>query len=104
MHYKIRHFMSTVTTAATRERLTTLDIKTPKVMLMAERSNTGYVYVGDNQVSATSYGVDLAATDSVVFTAQDLGMASGDILLSEIWLDVSVSTDGVGVTYYERIE
>lgn len=104
MKAKIRHFMKAVTAAGTRERLTSSEMDAPAVMIQAESTNTGKIYVGDNQVSSTSYGADLAASDSVTFRAEDLGMANVKISLDDIWLDTSVSTDGVSVIYLERIE
>ena len=100
---KIRHFMSAVTTAGTRERLTTSNLKVASAMIKAEASNTGIVYIGDDQVSATDYGVDLSAGDTIELTSDDLGWADAKILLNNVWLDVSVSTDGVSVTYFERV-
>jgi hypothetical protein len=104
MHLIPHCFLSTVTTAATRERLTESDIKVPAVLLQAEKSNTGAVYIGDNQVSSTNYGVNLAAGDSVTISSKDFGLAAANISLKDIWLDVGVSTDGVSVLYMERFE
>ena len=104
MHLVPKHFMKTAT-AGTEVRLTTADIKTPAVLIQAERSNTGYVYLGQGPtMSSSSYGIDLAAADSVSITAKDFGMAGANISLKEIWMDVSVSTDGVSVFYLERAE
>ena len=99
---KLRHLTKAVTTAGTREQLTTASLKVPAVMIQAEVSNTGQVYAGDNQVSATDCGVELDSGDSITISAAELGWAEGKIDLSTIWLDVSVSTDGVWCTYLER--
>ena len=69
--------------------------------ISAERSNTGFIYVGDGQVSSTYYGIDLDAADSITFTAVDLGIP-GFISLSDIWIDCSVSGDGVSVMFLRR--
>ena len=70
--------------------------------MQAEVSNTGQIYVGDNQVSSTSCGIELDSGDSITLNAASLGWAEGKIDLSAIWLDCSVSTDGVWCTYLER--
>lgn len=101
MYFKIHHFI--VTNAAAATRLTTVDIKAASVLIQAERSNTGVVYGGDDQVSATDYGFDLASGDSITFSAQELGLASGYISLKDIWHISSVSGDGVSVTYLEIV-
>jgi hypothetical protein len=102
MYLKIRHLTKTVTTAGTRERLTTSDLKVPAVLIQAEVSNTGQVYVGDNQVSSSSCGIELDSGDSITLSAASMGWANGQISLKDIWLDVEVSTDGVWCTYLER--
>ena len=72
-------------------------------MLQAEVSNTGQVYVGDDQVSSTSCGVELDSGDSITLDAAQLGFAEGKIRLKDIWLDVGTSTDGVWCMYLERV-
>ena len=104
MHLKPYAFLSTVAAAATSEQLTTSNIRVPAVVITAERSNTGYVYVGDKEVSSTRYGVDLSAGDSIRMSAVDYGWANAELSLKDVWLDVSVSGDGVSVMYLKREE
>lgn len=92
-----------MTTAGTRERLTQADIKSPSVVIQAEVSNTGQIYVGDDQVAAAKTGIELDSGDAVTLTAPSMGSALSMVSLRDIWLDSSVSTDGVWVTYLERI-
>ena len=96
---KPRGFLKTVTAAGTQEQLSTSNIKVLAVTISAERSNTGFIYVGDSTVSSTNYGVDLDAADSVTFTAPDMGIKHGNISLEDIWIDCSVSGDGVAAMY-----
>jgi len=104
MNIKPLCFLSTVGTATTQERLTPLDLTVGAVLITAERSNTGYVYIGDENVSSTHYGADLSAGDSIRMTAIDFGYEAGtQISLTDIWLDVSVSGDGVSVMYMEEV-
>ena len=100
--FKVRHFNKTVTAAGTRERLTDLNINVPSIMFQAEVDNGGQVYIGDNQVSSTSTGVELDAGDSFVLSAVELGWASGEVSLRDIWIDVGTSSDGVWCLYLER--
>lgn len=108
MKYKPRVFVVDATTAGTRKQLTTADIQTPWVCLQPLDGNSGSIFVGDNQVSAT-LGIELKETD---FTGTDL-LANGLILsppppatisLSDIWIDTDNSGDDVMVMYLERIE
>lgn len=103
MKLRLRGFLSTVGSAATRERLTEDDINAPAVTFTAERSNTGYVYISDREVSSSDYAFDLGAGDSVTIAVSDLGYSpGGKIALRDIWLDVSVGGDGVSVAYLEE--
>jgi hypothetical protein len=103
-YLKISHFKRFVTTAATRVPLTTANLKVPSVTIQAEVSNTGQVYVGDSSVSATNCGIELDSGDSITIDAASLGSTDALISLSDIWLDVSVSTDGVWCMYLGRGE
>lgn len=104
MYLKPYTFLKTVGSNGTQVRLTTSDLKVPAVLITAERSNTGYVYVGDKEVSSSNYGADLRAGDSIRISSKEYGWADAKILLKEIWIDVSVSGDGVSVMYLERTE
>ena len=102
MQLKPHGFLKTVTTAGTQERLTTSNRVAPAVLLQAELTNTGYIYVGDSEVSSTNYGVCLAAGDVYTLSAEELGWGRAQISLKDIWLDNSVSTDGVSCMTLER--
>jgi predicted nucleotidyltransferase len=96
--------MKTVTTAGTREQLTSLSTLVPALVITAERTNTGYVYVGDKSVSSTEYAVELDSGDSFRISAAELGWPYGKISMDTIWLDVSVSTDGVSVAWLDKVD
>ena len=104
MHLELRNFMKTVTDAGTREQLTSLEKMVPALTITAERTNTGYVYVGDKTVSSTQYMVELDAEDSVTISAAELGWPRGMLSIKDIYLDVSVSTDGVAVGWLDKID
>ena len=104
MYLKPYAFIKTVVSTTVADRLTTIETQVPAVVITAERSNTGYIYIGDNQVSSTRYGADLSAGDSIKMSAAELGWADAKISLKDIWLVPSVTTDGVSVMYLERAE
>ena len=97
------HFRKFVTTAGTREQLTTNERHVTDLLIQAEIDNTGYVYVGNNQVSSSNYMALLVAGASLSLDSADLGSGDAKIDPSEIWLDVSVSTDGVLVGFMEQV-
>lgn len=73
-----------VTTAGTKVQLS--DIACREVIIIAKRTNTGYIYVGGNTVSSTSYGAELAAKDSITIPVNNV---------NKIYIDSSVSGEGI---------
>ena len=84
----------TVTTAGTREQLGSLT-SCRKVTVQAELDNSGVVVVGGSSCVAalsTRRGLALEAGDSEDFYVLEL---------ADLYLDVTVSGDGVTYVYYE---
>lgn len=108
MRYKPRTFIVDVTTAGTKQQITTANIQTPWVMLQVLDGNSGSIFVGDDQVSSTN-GIELKETN---YAGADLFAphlilsvpAPATISLSDIWVDTSNSGDDVAVMYLERID
>ena len=96
------HFLKVVATAGTREQLTTAKLHVPSVIFQAEVSNTGQVYIGNNQVSSTNCIIELDSGETISLSATSFGDASAKWDLTDLWLDVSVSGDGAFVGYAER--
>lgn len=88
----------TVTTAGTRVQLSTTAVEGTVlgVEITAETDNTGYIVFGGSTVVAalaTRRGTPLAAGQSRYIETSDL---------SDVWLDSTVSTDGVTYTALVR--
>lgn len=103
MKVKLSHFRKFVTTAGTREQLTTAGLHVQAVNIQAESDNTGRVFVGDSTVSSSNCFASLGAGSAATISGADFGLADAMIDLSSIWLDVGTSTDGVFVGYVERL-
>lgn len=104
MYLKLQAFIKTVSSAGKRVRLTDSDIRVSSVSIVAERSNTGYIYVGNDQVSSTNYGAELTSYDSYNISSEESGWANLPISLKDIWIDSSVDADGVSVSCLEVVE
>lgn len=76
--------LQNVTTAGTRVQLPNLPCR--EITIIARRTNTGYIYVGGNTVSSTSFGAELEAKDSVTLKVSNTNL---------IWIDASVSGEGI---------
>lgn len=100
MYLKPHSFRKTVSSAGTRERLTTSDIRVISVTIQAIQANTNDVYAGDDQVSS-SKGIELDSTDSITLDAKNYGMGQATISLKDIWLDVDTGGEGVNVLYLQ---
>jgi len=73
-----------VTTAGTRVQLPNIPCR--EVTIIAKRLTTGYIYAGNNAVSAASYGVELAAKESFTFAVANA---------NQVYIDASVSGEGI---------
>ncbi|MDD4721876.1 MAG: hypothetical protein PHR07_03920 [Acidaminococcaceae bacterium] len=73
-----------VTTATTREALAAHACR--EVIIIAKDTNTGYIYIGGSDVSATVYGAKLAAGDSITIPISNTNL---------IYMDASVSGEGI---------
>lgn len=85
--------VKTVTTAGTDVALVSAITWAKWVIVQAQTDNTGYVAVGASGVDATvatGTGVLLAAGENVTLPARDL---------KDIYIDATVSGDGVRYTY-----
>ncbi len=102
MKLKLSNFRKTVTTAGTREQLTTSQVKSPSVLIQALRANTNPIFIGNNSVSSTTHFLSLSAGGSVTLSAVDFGWAGAQMDLSNIWLDVTTNGEGVVCGFMER--
>lgn len=99
MLLKLAHFKKTVATAGTQVAITASVIRSPKVVISAEPDNTGYIYVGDSTVSSTDCARVLSAGDSIELSIGDYESGASGWNLSDIYIDSSVTGDGVFVGY-----
>jgi hypothetical protein len=76
-----------VTTAGTAVQLPNIPCR--KVMIIAKRANTGYIYVGGSNVTSSIYGADLGARDSIVIEISNANL-----------LYINSSVSGEGVSYF----
>jgi hypothetical protein len=88
----------TVTTAGTQIQVTSTPIYVESVYIEALGTNTGFIYVGDENVSSTAYAARLAAGEGFSLNVQK-GKADDRINLDNIWIDSSVNGEKAQVTY-----
>lgn len=90
---KLTTASKTVAAMGTRERLVAVaaNVAVRAVTIVAKEGNSGLVYVGDAAI-ASNNSPDLAAGDSLTLGPDPSG---GRLNLSDIYLDVSVSGEGV---------
>lgn len=85
----------TVTTAGTRVQLSSTSTASKRIDITAETDNTGFIVVGGANVVATlatRRGIPLAAGESYTFYITNL---------NKVYLDSTVSTDGVTYVYFD---
>ena len=95
-------FRKAVAVAGTQERLSASNIMCSYVHIQAESTNTGLMFVGDSQVSAT-LGIELKvcaggdADDRTVEYMELHGTDQNWISLRDIWVDAATGADEVQV-------
>jgi len=75
---------SAVTTAGTRVQLPSYTCR--KIVITANRTNTGYIYIGGSNVSSTVYGIELVANGQITLEISNTNL---------IYIDASVNGEGI---------
>ena len=93
-----------VTAAGTPEQIKetpeTQHNKVISVTLRANTTNAGYIYVSMNsQAASAAFGYILSAGEVITLDVHDI--YDGFLDLSEIWIDASVSGDGISYLAFE---
>lgn len=95
--------VKTVTTAGTQIQVTAdTTIKPYAVYFEALATNTGYIYIGDADVSSTNYMARLtipSASNAPSWAIRASDLSDHGIQLSNFWVDSSVNGEKVMVTY-----
>jgi hypothetical protein len=86
----LNNIAASTTAAGTRRQVSTISIGTQYVHVVANTSNTGYVYVGGPDVSSSCYTDILTAGDAITLEIDDA---------DKIWYDVSVNSEGIKAGY-----
>lgn len=88
----------TVTTAGTRVQVTATSTLCESILFQGHPSNTGKVYVGDSNVSATR-GTSLDAKIGYTVASNPKGDGSHLFDLSDYWVDAQTNGEKVKVSY-----
>lgn len=92
----------TVTTAGTRVQTSASSALVVSIYFEALGTNTGYIYVGGDDVSATKYITRLSAGAGFGISTDAQGKIGGELQISKFYVDSSVNGDKVQVTYLQR--
>lgn len=97
-------FQKTVAAAGTQERLSATQLEVSEFSVKALGANTGKIYIGDADVDSTT-GYEISADQA--FNWSDVQewqfrQNSAWIDLKDVWIDSSVSAEGVCVAYVLR--
>lgn len=93
----------TVATAGTRQQVTATPTDVTTAVFTADPANTGIIYVGDDAVSATRSALVLQKGQAGAISDDESGRAGGEeFVLSDFYVDASVSGDKVYVSYIKR--
>ena len=96
-----KNFKKAVTTAGTRTALQSSVLQVHTAIIKANAANTGVIYVGDSSVASTN-GYELSAGEGVAIPLMLMPQTGSAVDLSAIYIDASVSGEGVSVAYLTR--
>jgi hypothetical protein len=89
----------TVATAGTRVPLSSTPLYASALLIVADRLNSGYVYIGDESVSSAN-GIELSAgRDHPIGVESEGGRFNAPLNLADIYIDSSVNGNAVRVSY-----
>ena len=92
----------TVVTAGTRVQLiAAANPNANSIIITASPANVGTIYVGDDTVTAAN-GQPLAAGESYVISTPTIRGTDEDFVISDVWLDASVSNSSARIAYISR--
>ena len=87
-----------VTTAGTREALSSSDTAAISLTIQAKRGNTNAVFVGGSTVASTN-GISLTAGQTWEYTSAGREEA---VLLSDVYIDATTNGEGITFNYVTR--
>lgn len=90
-----------VAAAGTAEQLSATSFYVDSLIIQANPTNTGYVYVGDS-TAASGTGYVLAAEDVLTIGGNDRRGGNDQFDIADIYLDVSVGGEGIRWLYIKQ--
>lgn len=92
----------TVTTAGTRVQANSSSVLAISIYFEAPKTNTGVIYLGTSDVSATKYIAALSPGQGFGLSTDARGRIGGEAQLNVYYVDSSINGDKVQVTYLQR--
>lgn len=86
----------TISSAGTRQQITTSNIAAMSVIIQADSLNTGKIYIGDSTVTSSN-GIELSAGDSFILNPEFLG--EREVTLSDIYVDTETNDNIARIQY-----
>jgi hypothetical protein len=89
----------TVAGAGTAEPLSATELKVAAFTVQALGTNTGNVYIGDENVSSSQKAAFLAAGELFEYDSTKNQQGNTEINLAEVYIDVDANGEGVCIGY-----
>jgi len=95
--FGLKSYSRVVTTAGVRVALSAVPLKAAQIAIRAKSANSGIIYVGGNDVDTNGYR--LLTQDTLAYGDIVNQNADRQVDLTQIFIDASVSGEGVEVIY-----
>lgn len=91
----------TVTTAGTAVQLSSEARPIPSIVIQGDLTNTGNIHLGDSTVTSST-GLAIGPGETVEITGSEVGSATAELILSDLYIDADVNGEGVRVAFFKR--
>lgn len=91
-----------VASAGTRVQVSATSTPVSTIIFAAPAANTGKIYIGDSDVSATRYAFEVSPGAAAAISADYAGGSGEEFILSDFYVDAATSGDDLNVSYVKR--
>lgn len=91
----------TVAAAGTAVTISATEIPVTSVIIEADASNTGNIYIGDSSVDATN-GITAVPGESINVSTDDIPRQADEFILSDIFVDADTNDNKARIAYVKR--
>ena len=91
----------TVASAGTAEQVSSIETAITTLIVNADSTNAGTIYIGDSSVDSTN-GIEVQPGDIVPISADPRSKYGEEVFLSDFYIDAATNGDKARISYIKR--